>query len=48
MISRGKLVWVVVGMFLVLGVASFFAFRGNRATEKRFDEIRPSRGIISS
>ncbi|MFZ4524473.1 MAG: efflux RND transporter periplasmic adaptor subunit [Chlorobium sp.] len=47
MISRSKLVWGVFGMLLVAGVASFFVFRGNRASEKRFDEIRPSRGAIS-
>ena len=48
MISRSKLVWGIVGMLLVLGFASFFVFRGNRASEKLFVEIRPSRGTISS
>ena len=48
MISRSKLVWGIVGTLFVLGVALFFFFRGNRASEKRFDEIRPSRGTISS
>ncbi|MEI6651169.1 MAG: HlyD family efflux transporter periplasmic adaptor subunit [Chlorobiaceae bacterium] len=48
MISRSKLVWGIIGTLLVLGVASFFVFRGNRASEKRFVEIRPSRGTISS
>ncbi len=48
MISRSKLVWGIVGTLFVLGVALFFVFRGNRGSEKRFDEIRPSRGTISS
>ncbi len=48
MVSRNKLVLGIVGALFVLAVASFFLFRGNRSSEKLFDEIRPSRGTISS
>ena len=48
MVSMNKLVLGIVGALLVLAVASFFLFRGNRSSEKLFDEIRPSRGTISS
>ncbi len=48
MISKSRLLWSIAATLFVLGVASFFVFKGNRSSEKRFDEIRSSRGSISS
>ena len=49
MVSRNKLVGggVLVAL-VVIGVAGFFFVRGKGASEKKFDEIRPTRGTISS
>ena len=45
-VSRNKLVWGITIAVAVLGVGGFFLFKGTRQTEKRFDEIHPSRGTI--
>ena len=49
MVSRNKLVGggVLVAL-IVIGVAGFFFVRGKGASEQKFDEIRPTRGTISS
>jgi macrolide-specific efflux system membrane fusion protein len=48
MVSRKKLVWGVLVALLVLGTAGFFYFTANRSAKKSFDEVRPTRGNISS
>ncbi|MEI6846443.1 MAG: HlyD family efflux transporter periplasmic adaptor subunit [Chlorobiaceae bacterium] len=48
MVSKNKIVLGSFGVFVILGVIVFFALKGNRVSEKRFDEIRPVRGSISS
>ena len=45
-VSRSKLVWGITIAVAILGVGGFFLFKGTRQTEKRFDEIHPSRGTI--
>ena len=45
-VSRNTLVWGIAIVVAVLGAGSFFFFKGTRQTEKRFDEIHPSRGTI--
>ncbi len=46
--KRGKLIWGVIVSVVVLGVAGFFVFKGSGSSEKRYTEIRPFRGEISS
>lgn len=48
MVSRKKLVWIVPLVFCAIGAAAFFFFRGKGNNEKRYDEVRPGRGSISS
>ncbi|NMW21552.1 MAG: HlyD family efflux transporter periplasmic adaptor subunit [Chlorobiaceae bacterium] len=48
MVSRSKLVWGIIVAVSVIGVAGFFIFMGTRPSEKRFNEITPTRGTISS
>ena len=48
MVSRNKLVWGRVVAIALAGLGLFFFFRGNRAPEKSFEEIRVMRGTISS
>ncbi len=48
MVSRNKLVWGIVVLVAVIGGAVFYVFNTNRSTQKSFEEVRPSRGTISS
>ncbi len=48
MVSRNKLVWGVVVLVAVIGGGVLFFLNQNSSTRKRFEEIRPSRGNISS
>lgn len=48
MVKRNKLVWGSIIAVVVIAVAGYFLFKGTQSTEKRFAEIRPSRGTISS
>jgi len=47
-VSRKKLVWGSIVLASVIGVTGFFFVKGTSSKEKRFDEIRPVRGSISS
>ena len=48
MVSRNKVVWGGLVALVVIVAVGFFFFRGSRVSEKKFDEIRPTRGTISS
>ena len=48
MVSRNKLAGGIVVAVAVIGVAIFFFLNANRTKTTRFEEIRPSRGTISS
>ena len=48
MVSRNKLVLGIVVLVAVIGGAVFYVFNTNRSTQKSFEEVRPSRGTISS
>ena len=48
MVSRNKLAGGIVVAVAVIGVAIFFFLNANRTKAARFEEIRPSRGTISS
>ncbi len=47
MVSRNKVVWGGLVALVVIVAVGFFFFRGSRVSEKKFDEIRPTRGTIS-
>ncbi len=46
--SRKALVWGVLFALLVLGTAGFYYFRNNKSAKQSFEEVRASRGTISS
>ena len=46
--SRKALVWGVLFAFLILGAAGFYYFRNNKSAKQSFEEVRASRGTISS
>jgi len=48
MVSRSKLFLSIISAVAVIGVAGFFLLKGSQSKEKHLDEIRPSRGSISS
>ncbi len=48
MVSRKKLVWGVLVALSVFGAAGFFYFRNNKSAKQSFEEVRASRGTISS
>ena len=48
MVNRKKLVWVVLVVVAVIGAAGLFYFNANQSAKKRFEEVRTSRGTISS
>lgn len=48
MVSRNKLVWGIVVALMMLGATGFWYFTTNRSEKKNFEEVRPSRGAISS
>ena len=48
MVSRKKLVWGVLVALSVFGAAGFFYFSNNRSAKPHFEEVRASRGTISS
>lgn len=47
-VSRSNIAIGIVVAVIVAGAAGFLLFKGGRSTGKRFDEIRPTRGSISS
>ncbi len=48
MASRKKLVWGIAAALVLAGVAGFFYFTRSRTAQKQLQEIRPSRGTITS
>jgi membrane fusion protein, macrolide-specific efflux system len=48
MVSRNKLVLVILVVLTVFGAAGLWYFTANRTEKKTFEEVRPSRGTISS
>ncbi|NTV05928.1 MAG: HlyD family efflux transporter periplasmic adaptor subunit [Chlorobiaceae bacterium] len=48
MVSRKKLVWGILVVLTVFGAAGLWYFTANRTEKKAFEEVRPSRGTISS
>jgi macrolide-specific efflux system membrane fusion protein len=46
--KRSKIIIAVVIAVVLTGVAGFLVLRGKGGSEKRYDEIRPTRGTISS
>lgn len=48
MVSRSKLFLSIISAVAVIGVTGFFWLKGSQSNEKHLDEIRTSRGSISS
>lgn len=47
MMRKNKLVWGIIAVSIIV-VAGLFIFKGTKSKEKRFAEIHPARGAISS
>ncbi|NHQ59066.1 HlyD family efflux transporter periplasmic adaptor subunit [Chlorobium sp. BLA1] len=48
MVKRNKIIAAVLAVVIVAGVTGFLLFRGAKSSGQRFEEIRPTRGSISS
>ncbi len=46
--SKKRLIWAIAAVVSVIGVAGFFLLRGRTTSERSYEEIRPTRGSISS
>jgi macrolide-specific efflux system membrane fusion protein len=47
-VSRSKIITGIVVAAVTVGVAGFFVVKGTRSPARRFEEIRPTRGTITS